>query len=100
MSETSLFAGRRNALAFWLGSAVVTVGVVLHLPMFWMGRNMGFVLAGMPMDTGMLWGMALIVAGIALPAMGCCRRRRQRPESHETIAPPEDAPLTEAPIGC
>ena len=33
---------RRNALAFWLGSAGVSAGVLLHLPMFWMARNTGF----------------------------------------------------------
>ena len=65
-----MFAERRNALAFWLGSAVVAIGVLLHLPMFWMARNMGFMLAGMPMDAGMLWGMALIVAGIGLATHG------------------------------
>jgi MFS transporter, putative metabolite:H+ symporter len=36
---------------------VVSAGVLLHLPMFWMGRNNGFMLAGMPMDAGMIWGM-------------------------------------------
>src|ERR1700685_2069887 len=45
-----LFADRRSSLAFWLGSAVVSIGVVLHLPMFWMARHSGFILAGMPMD--------------------------------------------------
>ena len=98
MSEASLFSGRRNALAFWLGSAVVTVGVILHLPMYWMGRNMGFVLAGMPMDAGMLWGMGLIVAGIGFAGYGLLPRteRAAAPQAHVAIAPPEDAPLTPA----
>jgi len=48
------FSERRNALAFWIGSAVVSVGVVLHLPMFWMARNSGSNMSGMPMDGGML----------------------------------------------
>ena len=61
-----LFADRRSTLAFWTGSAVVSIGVILHLPMFWMARHSGFILAGMPMDGGMLLGMALIVGGIAL----------------------------------
>ncbi len=96
MSEMFLFSERRNALLFWLGSAVVTVGVLLHLPMVWMGRNMGFVLAGMEMDDGMLWGMALIVAGIGLAGYGLLPRQATRPDVYETIAPPEDAPLTRA----
>ena len=69
-SETSVFSDRRNTLAFWLSSAVVSAGVLLHLPMFWMARNTGFVLADMPMDAGMLWGMALIVVGVVGAAYG------------------------------
>ena len=49
-----------------MGCVVVTVGVVLHLPMYWMGRDMGFQLAGMAMDAGMVWGMVAIVVGIGL----------------------------------
>jgi putative MFS transporter len=37
--------------------------------MFWMARTHGFILAGMPMDSGMLAGMALIVGGIAVLAI-------------------------------
>ena len=44
-----MFADRRSALAFWFGSAIVATGVALHLPMFWMARNSGFILAGMPL---------------------------------------------------
>ena len=58
------FSQRRNALAFWAGSAVVSVGVLLHLPMFWMARNTGFNMSGMAMDSAMLLGMLLIVIGI------------------------------------
>jgi len=49
---TFQFSQRRNALAFWIGSAVVSVGVVLHLPMFWMARNSGFNMSGMPHGCG------------------------------------------------
>jgi putative MFS transporter len=92
-----MFAERRSALVFFLGSAVVTVGVLLHLPMFLMARDMGFVLAGMPMDPGMIVGMVLIVLGIAAAAYGLLPRatssgaRIQAP-----ISPPEDAPLSRA----
>jgi len=91
-----LFAERRNALAFWLGSAIVAIGVLLHLPMFWMARDMGFMLAGMPMDTDMLWGMALIVAGIGLAGYGLLPKGADETAAHEAIAPPENAPLTRA----
>ena len=66
---------RRNVLAFWFGSALVSAGVVLHLPMFWMARNTGYVLSGMPMDAGMLWGMALIVGGIVCAGYGLLPNR-------------------------
>jgi putative MFS transporter len=91
-----VFAKRRSAFAFWLGSVAVTAGVLLHLPMVWMARDMGFMLAGMPMDSGMLWGMALIVAGIGFAGYGLLPRAADRPLTHEAIMPPEDAPLTRA----
>jgi MFS transporter, putative metabolite:H+ symporter len=71
--KLSLFAGRRKSLAFWAGSAMVVTGVILHLPMFWMGRTTHFRLAGMPMGSGMLVGMALIVVGVAFAAYGLVR---------------------------
>ena len=91
-----LFSERRNSLAFWFGSGVVSIGVLLHLPMFWMGRTMGFKLAGMPMDSGMLLGMALIVGGILAAGYGLLPVRRPGTGIYQSIAPPEDAPLTGA----
>ena len=91
-----LFSERRNALAFWLGSAVVSVGVALHLPMFWMARSAGFVLAGMPMDPGMLLGMGCIVGGIVAAGFGLLPKRLAAAGDYESIAPSEDAPLTPA----
>ncbi|MEJ0028221.1 MAG: MFS transporter [Rhizomicrobium sp.] len=91
-----MFSARRNALVFWIGCAAVTAGVVLHLPMFLMAKDMGFVLAGMPMDPGMLWGMALIVAGIGFAAYGLVPREASAHAllPHQKIMAPEDAPLT------
>ena len=40
-----------HPMAFWLGAAAVTAGVLLHLPMYAMGKSDGYRLAGMPMDT-------------------------------------------------
>jgi putative MFS transporter len=90
-----LFAERRNARAFWCGSVLVSAGVLLHLPMWWMARSVHFRLAGMPMDPAMMLGMGLIIAGIVAAAYGLLpeRRRAARAEG-ELIAPPEDAPLT------
>lgn len=91
-----MLQSRRNAWAFWLGCLVVTVGVVLHLPMYWMGRDMGFRLAGMSMDAGMWWGMIAIVVGIGLTGFGLLPTKVNNLITAETIAPPEDAPLTRA----
>src|SRR3546814_1825260 len=60
----------RRLWAFLLGVVAVTIGVLLHLPMFWMGRDMGFRIAGMPMDGAMIAGMWMIVAGIGVAAYG------------------------------
>src|SRR5882757_2935751 len=93
--QLSLFSSARHAAAFWIGSAAVTAGTLLHLPMFWMGRATGFRLAGMPMDAGMSIGMALIVAGIAAAAYGL-RPQLQRERVVASITQPADAPLTRA----
>jgi MFS transporter, putative metabolite:H+ symporter len=90
------FSERRNARAFWIGSAVVSAGVVLHLPMFWMGRHSGFNLSQMPMDAGMLWGMALIVIGILAAGYGLLPKPTAGMGACEVLAPSEDAPLSAA----
>lgn len=56
-------ADRAHPAYFWLGSAAVTAGVALHLPMFFEAAAMNFQLAGMPVDWHMMIGMSLIVAG-------------------------------------
>lgn len=89
----------RRLWAFAIGVIAVTAGVVLHLPMFWMGRDMGFHMAGMPMDDGMIAGMWLIVAGIGIAAFGLLPRNlaAQRAASEGlVVAAPEDAPLSPA----
>jgi MFS transporter, putative metabolite:H+ symporter len=93
--KASLFADSSHALAFWVGSLAVTIGVLLHLPMFLMGRYTHYRLAGMPMGTGMLIGMGLIIAGTGATAYGLMPRRTKA-MVFEEIAPPEDAPLTHA----
>lgn len=96
MHELFLFSDRRNMPAFWLGSLFVIAGVLLHLPMFLMARDMHFMLAGMPMDRGMLWGMAFIIGGCAAAAWGLQPKAAtaQGLAAHDKIVPPEDAPLT------
>jgi MFS transporter, putative metabolite:H+ symporter len=56
--------------AFWGGVAAVIVGVTLHLPMYVQAKDVGYHLAGMPLDVGMIVGMVLIVGGLAATIWG------------------------------
>ncbi|HUK47195.1 MAG TPA: MFS transporter [Terriglobales bacterium] len=94
--QSSLFSSREKAFAFWVGSAMVAIGVILHVPMFWMGRLTHFRLVGMPMGPGMMTGMGLIIAGFAAAAYGLLPSRRRQQISYLSVTPPEDAPLTKA----
>ena len=76
--QAIVFAHRRNTLAFWCGCVMVVAGVLLHLPMFLMARGSHYALAGMPMDNGMLFGMAAIVLGVLLAAYGLLPRFPER----------------------
>jgi len=94
--NASLFSSASHAAAFWIGSAAVTAGTLLHLPMFWMGRHTGFRLADMPMDTGMTAGMGLIVLGILAAGYGLRPQRPSGAVAAASITQPPDAPLTAA----
>jgi putative MFS transporter len=92
-----VFRDRRDVLAFALGCTAVTLGVLLHLPMYWMGRATGFRLAGMPTDRGMIGGMFLIVAGIFVAAYGLLPTTGQRAvqtPGRISVHAPEDAALS------
>ncbi|MDP8954714.1 MAG: MFS transporter [Actinomycetota bacterium] len=64
--------------AFWAGSAAITVGVVLHLPMYLGARDLGYHLAGMAIDAPMVVGMALILIGLGATLYGLVPYRSQR----------------------
>ena len=90
---------RRGLWAFVVGVMAVTGGVLLHLPMFLMGRHNHFMLAGMPVGWDMVAGMAAIVGGVAIAAYGLLPRdvAGQIAASQEiVVSPPEDAPLSSA----
>jgi putative MFS transporter len=55
---------------FWAGVTACGTGVVLHLPMYWSTRQMGFRMAGMTPDPAMLFGMALILGGLVASVYG------------------------------
>jgi putative MFS transporter len=59
---------------YWAGVVAVIVGVILHLPMYYEGRDMGFRLVGMPVDLAMVAGMVLIVIGLAGTVWGVIPR--------------------------
>ena len=97
IAKSRVLEGRRDLIAFSAGCVAVTVGVLLHLPMFVTGKDLGYQLAGMPMDPPMIWGMALIVGGVMLSSYGVLPKAQavQAP-ADVAVTPPEDAPLTAA----
>jgi putative MFS transporter len=99
MISASTLSDRRGLWAFILGVIAVTAGVLMHLPMFMMGRPMHYRLAGMPMDTEMYFGMGAIVVGCLIAAFGLLPRNvsAQLAASQDVVvSAPEDAPLTAA----
>ena len=96
MLISSTLSDRRGIWAFALGVVMVTGGVLMHAPMFLMGRHNHFVLAGMPIGWDMVLGMAAIVAGCGIAAYGLLPRdiASQVAASQDiVVTPPEDAPL-------
>jgi MFS transporter, putative metabolite:H+ symporter len=99
MIQANVFQDRRGVWAFALGCIGVTIGVLLHIPMFWMGHNNGFVLYGMPMDPSMIFGMYLIIAGVIAAGYGLLPSKavyKAVVTSRVTVVAPEDAPLNRA----
>ena len=99
MISNSTLSDRRGLWAFVIGVILVTGGVLLHIPMFWMGRHNHFILYGMPIGADMIAGMAAIVAGIGIAAYGLLPKdiARQLAASQDiVVSPPEDAPLSKA----
>ena len=97
MLSSSTLSDRRGLWAFVLGVIAVTAGVLLHVPMFLMGRASHFRLTGMPMGSDMYVGMALIIVGVGIAAYGLLPRNISRQLSATqdvVVTPPEDAPLS------
>jgi putative MFS transporter len=96
VSEPFRFSDRRSPAAFWLGTLLATIGVLLHLPMFVRAGPRHYQLAGMRMDSGMLIGMGFIISGAAAALYGLRPKAAGTAAAiaHERIAAPEDAPLT------
>jgi putative MFS transporter len=99
MISASTLADRRGLWAFIAGVTAVTGGVLMHIPMFWMGRHNHFVLSGMPIGLDMIIGMVAIVGGVAVAAYGLLPRDVSRLLSASqdiVVSAPEDVPLSSA----
>jgi putative MFS transporter len=99
MISASTLADRRGLWAFVAGVIAVTAGVLMHAPMFAMGRAMGYRLYGMPMGIDMVAGMGLIIAGVAIASYGLLPRdisKLLEASDDIVVSPPEDAPLSKA----
>jgi MFS transporter, putative metabolite:H+ symporter len=67
-----------HPIAFWVGAAACATGVILHIPMYYSARTMGYRMAGMPPDSAMIVGMALIGAGLLAALYGLLPRQSTR----------------------
>jgi putative MFS transporter len=97
MISVTTLSDRRGIWAFVLGVIMVTGGVLMHAPMFLMGRHNHFILYGTPIGWDMVLGMVAIVVGCGIAAYGLLPRNiaGQLAASQEiVVTPPEDAPLS------
>ena len=88
-----------NAAAFWIGVVLVTGGVVAHLPMYLMGKDMGYKLVGMPMGMPMKVGMGAILVGLVVSLYGLLPKippTNAALASKLRVSALDDAPLTPA----
>ena len=85
--------------AFWAGVVAVIAGVILHLPMYLQAGDMGYRLAGMPLDGSMVVGMVLIVAGLAATIWGLIPRddpHALASDVHIRVRALDEAPISSA----
>jgi putative MFS transporter len=88
-----------NAAVFWLGVVLVTGGVIAHLPMYMMGKDMGYRLVGMPMGMTMKLGMVAILVGLVVSLYGLLPKvppTNAALASKIRVSALDDAPLTPA----
>lgn len=91
-----------SAAVFWAGITSLTVGVLLHLPMYVGAGDVHYRLAGMKPDPPMIVGMALIVVGIAATAYGLFPKAAaatQESIARLRVGALDDTPIRPAHIG-
>lgn len=92
--------GDRRVGAFWLGTVMTTVGVILHLPMYISARDMHYKMVGMKMDWMMTTGMVLIVIGLLITGWGLLPRSANYDKvSHLRVKALDDAKITPLHVG-
>lgn len=92
----------RRPWAFWVGVVLVTVGVVLHFPMYIESGDMGYRMAGMDPDPPMLIGMMLIFVGLASTIYGLFPRLSEVSRGYVSrirVRALDDAPIKPAHVG-
>lgn len=88
--------GFEHPIAFWFGALCCTAGVLLHLPMYYGARDMGYRLNGMAPDVPMMTGMALIGIGLVAALYGVLPRDRaglRRSVTRVRVQALDDAPI-------
>jgi putative MFS transporter len=90
-----------HPLAFWIGVATTTVGVLLQLPSYFMAHDMRYHLAGMPVTVEMAIGMVMMIVGIGITVYSLFPRSGMaNPElSRVSITPLDDARIRPAHVG-
>jgi putative MFS transporter len=85
-----------HPVVFWLAAVACTVGVALHIPMYYSARSMGYRMVGMRPDGEMIVGMVLIFAGLAAALYALLPRRSGRIQQAAAgirVRALDDAPL-------
>jgi putative MFS transporter len=86
-------------VAFWTGCLLVTAGVLLQLPMYYMARHNHYRLAGMPVTPQMSLGMAMMFVGVLLTIYGLFPRHGSGDRTNISrirVAAIDDAPIKPA----
>jgi putative MFS transporter len=91
-----------HPVAFWAGVFAVTVGVLLHFPMYYESRHMNYRMAGMSPDMPMLIGMILIFVGLAATVYALVPRISDVSRGYVSrirVRALDDAPIKPAHVG-
>lgn len=85
-----------HPVAFWFGAVACTVGVILHIPMYYSTRSMGYRMVGMRPNGEMIVGMVLIFAGLIVALYGLLPRSSgqiQKAAANIRVRALDDAPI-------